>query len=271
LRLLFIGDVVGRSGRQAVFDRLPGLRQRYRPDAVILNGENAAGGFGITPAICQELYAAGVDVVTLGNHAWDQREIIGHIDGDPRLVRPLNLLPGTPGRGIAEVELPRGGRLVVIQVIGRLFMGHGHDDPFRALDAALARYISGPDVIVVDLHAEATSEKAALGHMLDGRVALAAGTHTHVPTADAWIMPGGTAYISDVGMTGDYDSVIGMDKGIALARFRSSVPGPRLAPATGDATLCAVLLDTDSRGLAAAIHPIRTGGRLPETLPEIQP
>ncbi len=264
MRLLFCGDVVGRAGRKVLLQKLPELRSELRLDAVLVNGENAAGGFGITPALCQEFYAAGADLITTGNHVFDQRELIGYSDREPRLIRPLNLMPGTPGRGSALLALADGRRLLVVQVMGRLFMG-AYDDPFRALDGELARYPLGTAVhaIVVDLHAEATSEKMALGHLADGRASLAAGTHTHVPTADAQILPGGTAYISDIGMTGDYNSVIGMNKQVALQRFRTSVPGPRNTPALGEATLCAVYLETDdATGLARTLTPIRQGGRL---------
>ena len=261
--------MVGRSGRKALLDALPALRDRLRLDALIVNGENAAGGFGITPQIAAELFTAGVDAITLGNHAWDQRELIGFIGSEPRIVRPLNMAPGTPGRGVAEVRTVRGRRLAVLQVMGRLFMGL-YDDPFRALEAELARLVLGRtvDAILVDVHAEATSEKASIGHFLDGRVSLVAGTHTHIPTADAHVLPGGTAYVTDVGMTGDYDSVIGMDKATAIARWRTDLPGKRLEPAQGPASLCAVLVETDdATGLARAIEPIRLGGRLPEARP----
>ena len=269
MRILFVGDIVGRAGRRVVEEHIGPLRERLRLDAVIANGENAAGGFGITPALCQELYAAGVDVLTLGNHLFDQREIIGAMDDDARLVRPLNMMPSTPGRGVARLTTAKGRRLVVIQVIGRLFM-RDYDDPFRALDAELARHALGgtADAIVVDVHAEATSEKMALGHLVDGRVSLVAGTHTHVPTADAMILPGGTGYVSDLGMCGDYDSVIGMDKATALARFRTHLPTPRLEAALGEATLAALFLDTDEKGLARRVAPLRLGGRLEATMPE---
>jgi len=270
MRILFCGDVVGRAGRKVLLQRLPELRAALRLDAVVVNGENAAGGFGITPALCQDFYAAGADLITTGNHVFDQRDLIGYSERDPRLIRPLNMLPGTPGRGSAQVALPDGRRLLVLQVIGRLFMG-SYDDPFRALEGELARYPLGASVqaIVVDLHAEATSEKMALGHLADGRASLVAGTHTHVPTADAQILPGGTAFVSDIGMTGDYDSVIGMSKAIALQRFRTHVPGPRNTPALGDATLCAMFLETDdATGLARRIAPVRLGGRLPPAWPE---
>jgi metallophosphoesterase (TIGR00282 family) len=261
VRILYVGDVVGRSGRSVVAAELKGLKERLRLDAAIVNGENAAGGFGLTAAIANELFAAGADLITMGNHVWDQRELIAHIDREPRIVRPLNLAPGTPGRGVAELRTAKGQRVVVIQVLGRLFMGL-YDDPFRALEAELRRHALGgtAQAIMVDVHAEATSEKVALGHFLDGRVSLVAGTHTHVPTADARILPGGTGYITDVGMTGDYDSVIGMDKAGSLLRWRSDVPGQRLTPAGGEAMLCAVFVETDDRtGLARRIEPVRLG------------
>jgi metallophosphoesterase (TIGR00282 family) len=269
MRLLFCGDVVGRVGRKVLLEQLPKLRAELGLDAVIVNGENAAGGFGITPAICQDFFAAGCDLITTGNHVFDQREIIPLLERDARLIRPLNMMPGTPGRGSAELRLVDGRRLVALQIMGRLFMGP-YDDPFRALEGELAKHSLGATVhaLVVDLHAEATSEKMALGHLADGRASAVIGTHTHVPTADAWIMPGGTAYITDVGMTGDYDSVIGMDKAVSLERFRSHVPGARNAPALGEATLCAVYLEIDDRtGLARRIEPLRLGARLAPALP----
>jgi 2',3'-cyclic-nucleotide 2'-phosphodiesterase len=268
LKILYVGDVVGRTGRAVVQAELPALRERLGVDSVIVNGENAAGGFGLTPAIAADLFEAGADLVTLGNHAWDQRELVGHIQTEPRIIRPMNMQPGTPGQGIGTCRTPRGRRVVVMQVMGRLFTGL-YGDPFRQLQEALSAWFLGgnADAIIVDVHAEATSEKTALGHFLDGRVSLVVGTHTHVPTADHRILPGGTAYITDVGMTGDYDSVIGMDKGISLERWQSSVPGPRLQPATGPATLCAVLVTTDPKtGLATAIQPIRCGGSLEATV-----
>ncbi len=271
MRILYVGDVVGRSGREVALAHLARLRQQLRLDAIVVNGENAAGGFGITAAICQDFFSAGADLITTGNHVFDQRDLIGHIGNEPRLIRPLNMAPGTPGRGVGEVRLADGRRLVVIQLMGRLFMG-SYDDPFRALDDALTRTPLGSSAqaIMGDIHAEATSEKMAIGHVADGRVSMVAGTHTHIPTADAQILPGGTAYISDVGMTGDYDSVIGMDKDNAIKRFRSNLPGPRLTPTLGEATFCAVLLETDDQtGLARVIEAIRFGGRLrPSHSPE---
>ncbi len=269
MKILFVGDIVGRAGRAAAMAELPGLRERLGLDAVIVNAENAAGGFGLTAAIAADLFAAGADLLTLGNHAWDQRELIGHIQTEPRIIRPLNMQPGTPGQGVGNCRTARGRRIVVLQVMGRLFTGL-YGDPFAHLETALGSWFLGgnADAIIVDVHAEATSEKAAIGHFLDGRVSLVVGTHTHVPTADYRVLPGGTAYISDVGMTGDYDSVIGMDKAISLERWRSSVPGPRLQPAGGAATLCAILVETDPKtGLATGITPLRLGGSLERTSP----
>ena len=241
MRILYIGDVVGRAGRAILLAELPGLRPALRLDTVIVNGENAAGGYGLTAVIADEFLAAGADVITMGNHVWDQRELIGHIDREPRIVRPLNLGPGTPGRGVAE----HGPRAASGCWCCRCWAGCSWalvDDPFRALDAELKKHALGgtAQAIVVDIHAEATSEKLAIGHLLDGRVSLVAGTHTHVPTADARILPGGTGYITDLGMTGDYDSVIGMDKAGSLHRWRTDLPGQRLTPATGEAMLCGV-------------------------------
>jgi len=269
MRLLFVGDVVGRSGRAVLLTELPKLRAALALEAVIVNAENAAGGYGLTAVIANEFFEAGADILTMGNHVWDQRELITHIDREPRIVRPLNLGPGTPGRGVAEMRTPRGQRVVVVQVLGRLFMALA-DDPFRALDTELARHALGgtAQAIVVDLHAEATSEKLALAHHLDGRVSLIGGTHTHVPTADARILAGGSGYITDLGMTGDYDSVIGMDKAASLQKWRSDLPVARLAPAMGEGMLCGVFVETNDRtGLARWIEPVRVGHGLSVRMP----
>ena len=220
MRILFIGDVVGRSGRNIVAERLPGLVRDWKLDLVIINGENAAGGFGITEAIYQDLIDAGADAVTLGNHAWDQKEALVFIERAPRLIRPLNYPKGTPGRGSAMIEAKTGARALVINAMGRVFMD-ALDDPFAAVDRELVACTlkSGADAIILDMHAETTSEKQAMGHFLDGRVSLVVGTHTHAPTADHRVLPGGTAFMSDVGMTGDYDSVIGMTKDEPIGRF----------------------------------------------------
>jgi hypothetical protein len=237
-----------------------------------VNGENAAGGYGLTAKIANQFFELGADLITLGNHAWDQRELIGHIATEPRIVRPLNMAPGAPGQGIGEVRTAAGGRLVVIQVLGRLFMGLA-DDPVRAIEAELERLELGKDVqaILIDVHAEATSEKLAHGHLFDGRVSAVVGTHTHVPTADARLLAGGTAFMTDVGMTGDYDSVIGMDKHASIDRWRSPLPGRKMEPAQGEATFCAVLIETDERsGLAVRIEPVRLGGAMPAAMPAIR-
>ena len=269
MRLLYFGDIVGRAGRQFLLARLPQLRDQLAADFVVANGENAAGGFGITPKICADLYEAGVDVITTGNHAWDQREIISYIDSDRRLLRPLNYPAGTPGSGVGIFEIEGGRAVMVAQVIGRLFM-EPLDDPFAALDRELDKVEIGGtvDAVIVDLHCDATSESMALGHFVDGRASLAIGSHTHVPTADAQILLGGTAYQTDAGMCGDYDSVIGMKKEAPIARFTRKLPTERLEPATGAATLCAVFVETDDRtGLATSIAPLRTGGRLAAAWP----
>ncbi len=267
MTILFSGDVVGRSGREVVIERLPGLRQELGLDFVVLNGENAAGGFGITEKICAAFYDDGVDAITTGNHVWDQREIIGYIGRDPRLLRPLNYPRTAPGAGAGVYETVRGRKVLVVHVMCRLFM-NPLDDPFACVDAALKKHPLGGavDAAVVDIHGEATSEKMAMGHFVDGRASLAVGSHTHAPTADAQILPGGTAYQTDAGMCGDYDSVIGMEKANAIQRFTRKMPTERLKPAMGPATLCAVLCQTDDKtGLATRVTPVRLGGRLEET------
>ncbi len=270
MRLLYLGDVVGRSGRTAVTERLPRLRECLRLDFVVVNGENAAHGFGISTTICEQFLAAGVDVVTTGNHAWDQREIIGYIDQQPRLLRPRNYPKGTPGRGAGLFTAGTGRKVLVVQVMGRLFMDP-LDDPFAAAEEELARHRlgGGADAVILDVHAEATSEKMAFGHQFDGRASLVVGSHSHVPTADAHILRGGTAYQTDAGMCGDYDSVIGMKKDAAITRFVRKIPGERLSPAEGPATVCGVFVETDdATGLARRVEPIRLGGRLPPQVPE---
>lgn len=271
MRLLYCGDIVGRAGREAVTEHLPGLRSRLGLDFVAVNGENAAHGFGITADICRKIYEAGADCILLGNHAWDQRDIIGYIDSDPRLIRPINYPQGTPGRGEALIDIGRGRKVYVLQVMARLFMDP-LDDPFAAAERALAthRLKREADAILVDMHGEATSEKTSFGHFLDGRASLVAGTHTHVPTADAQILNGGTAYITDVGMCGDYDSVIGMRKEAPIDRFRRKMPGDRLGPAEGEGTLCAVYVETDdATGLATRVEAVRVGPRLANAVPEV--
>ena len=269
MRILFVGDVFGRSGRAVVQAQLPNLRSRWALDCVVVNGENAAGGNGITEVICTEILDAGADCVTLGNHAFDQREALVFIARQPRLVRPLNYPPGTPGRGAALIELPDGRSVLVLNVMGRLFMD-ALDDPFAGLEREIGACPLGQacDAVVVDVHAEATSEKMAIGTVLDGRASLVVGTHTHIPTADHRILPGGTAYLTDAGMTGDYDSIIGVAKEEPIRRFIQKTPGSRHEPANGPATLCGIAVETDDRtGLALNVAPVRIGGVLGEARP----
>lgn len=269
MRILFVGDVVGRSGRTIVLETLPGLIADWKLDLVVVNGENAAGGFGITEAIYNELIDAGADCITLGNHAWDQREALVFIERAPRLVRPLNYPTGTPGRGAALIDTKNGKRALIINAMGRIFMDP-LDDPFAAVDRELntCALKRDADAIVLDLHCEATSEKQSMGYFCDGRISLMVGTHTHSPTADHRILPAGTAFVSDVGMTGDFDSVIGMVKEEPLNRFLRKIPGARFEPALGPATLCALAVEThDATGLAAKVAAVRIGGLLEEARP----
>jgi metallophosphoesterase (TIGR00282 family) len=269
MRILFIGDVVGRSGRAAVTTHVPSLIRDWKLDFVAVNGENAAGGFGITEAVYQELLDAGADVVTGGNHSWDQKEALVFIERAPRLLRPVNFPAGTPGRGAALVDAKNGARVLVVNVMGRIFMDP-LDDPFAAIERELAACAlkRDADAVVVDMHCEATSEKQSMGHFCDGRASLVVGTHTHTPTADHQILNGGTAFISDAGMTGDYDSVIGMAKEEPLQRFLRKIPTARFEPAPGEATLCGVAVETDdATGLARRIGAVRIGGRLEQARP----
>ena len=269
MRILFVGDVVGRSGRNAIAEYLPGMVKDWSLDFVVVNGENSAGGFGITEAIYHEFLDAGADAVTLGNHSWDQREALVFIERADRLVRPANYPRGTPGRGAALVETKNGKHALVVNALGRVFMTP-FDDPFAALERELGAYPLGvaADAIVVDFHCEATSEKQGIGFFCDGRASLVVGTHTHVPTADHQILTGGTAYMTDAGMTGDYDSIIGMQKEEPLRRFTSGIPSGRFEPAAGVATLSGVAIETDdATGLALRIAPVRVGGRLEPAKP----
>ena len=271
MRILFLGDVVGRTGREAAAAALTRLKPELCIDLAIINAENASHGFGLAPDMARALFDAGADVITLGNHAWDRKELAPYIAETPRLVRPLNFPPGTPGAGVTTVELPDGRRAVVLNAMGRLYMDP-LDCPFRGTAQELARFKLGASVaaIVVDFHAEATSEKMAFAHSFDGQVSLVVGTHTHCPSADHQILPGGTAFQSDAGMCGDYDSVIGMAKDGATIRFWRKLPGERLTPAEGDATLCGLLVETDdTTGLARTVHPLRLGGRLSQTMPPV--
>jgi metallophosphoesterase (TIGR00282 family) len=275
MRIAFFGDVVGRSGRDGLADHLPDLRRRLDLEFVIVNAENAAHGFGISENTARELFDAGADCLTLGNHAWDQKEALTYIVREPRLLRPVNFprLSDAPGAGANLFETRTGKRILVINVLGRVHMD-ALDDPFAAIDRELESCPLGMacDAAVVDMHAEATSEKMAMGHFCDGRASLVVGTHTHVPTADAQILPGGTAYQTDAGACADYDSVIGNDKDEPLRRFTTRISQGRYTPASGPATVCGVYVETDDRtGLARRIEPIRVGGRLKATIPEPEP
>ncbi len=269
MRLLFLGDIVGRAGRKAVIENLPGLRQRLKLDCVVINGENAAAGFGITEAIVEDLIDAGADAITLGNHAFDQKDTLVYIERQPRLVRPVNFPKGTPGRGGTIVKARNGADVLVLNAMGRVFMTE-LDCPFRALDNELTacRLKEGADAILVDFHAEATSEKQAMGHFLDGRASVVVGTHTHSPTADERVLPGGTAYMSDAGMCGDYNSVLGMDKDEPIHRFLTRIPRERFEPALGPATLSGLAVEIDDKtGLATWAKALRLGGVLTPTEP----
>jgi 2',3'-cyclic-nucleotide 2'-phosphodiesterase len=255
LKILFIGDIFGRPGRTIVRDRLPELRKQYAVDLVIANCENAAAGFGITPQLAEELFDLGIDVMTTGNHVWDKREIIEYFqmaDGNPhsparRLLRPANLSQGLPGWGVYEGQ-KNGVSYAVMNLQGRVFMGSS-DDPFRYVDRLLEEIKSQQSktkVIFVDFHAEASSEKVAFGWYLDGRVTAVVGTHTHIPTADETVLPKGTAYITDVGMTGPYDSVIGVKKELVIEKFLNGMPS-RFEAANGDVRLCAVVVECDDQ------------------------
>lgn len=268
MKVLFCGDIVGRAGRDVVVNELPALKRNLKVDFVVANAENAAHGFGMTEKICNELFEAGVNVITGGNHTWDKAEIIPVMERDKRILRPMNFPAGTPGRGVGAFTDGRGRRILVVNIMARLFM-ELLDDPFQAIQDALplgAPKHGGYEAVLIDLHGEATSEKMAFGHMVDGRATLVVGTHTHVPTADTMILEGGTAYQTDAGMCGDYDSVIGMTKAVSINNFLRKMPRQRMSPAEGDATLCGVLVESDDRtGLALNVAPVRVGGRLSQT------
>jgi 2',3'-cyclic-nucleotide 2'-phosphodiesterase len=264
VKLLFLGDVVGRSGRAAVNTELPGLIKKHGFDFVVVNGENAAGGFGITEEILQELIAAGADCVTTGNHVWDQKEALNFADRYDRFLRPINYPAGTPGRGANVYSAKNGARVLVVNVMGSLFMPT-LDDPFQAMSHELSACSigNGCDAVIVDMHAEASSEKQTMGFFLDGKASLVIGTHTHVPTADWRILSGGTAYMTDVGMCGDYDSVIGMDKDEPLRRSTTKIAGGRLVPSQGPGALSGLAVEVDDRtGLARRVAPLRLGAGL---------
>ena len=274
MRILFLGDVMGRAGRAAISERLQPLRYTLSADFCVVNGENASGGMGLTSGHAQSILEAGADVVTLGDHAFDQKDMLSFIEKEPRILRPVNFGKGAPGRGSGVFAASRGRKVLVAQVLGNVFMRRAFDDPFSALESVLRAHsmgaMAGVQAAMVDFHCEATSEKMAAGHFCDGKVSLVVGTHTHVPTADAQILPGGTAYLSDAGMCGDYNSVIGMEKAEPLRRFVTGMNKERFVPAQGDVTLSGVLVDTDDRtGLARSVTPIRDGGRLAPSMPRL--
>jgi hypothetical protein len=243
MRILFVGDVVGSPGRKALARHLPALLAERGIDYSVVNVENLAGGFGVTAPTCREVLELGADVLTSGNHIWDKKEVLELIPNEPRLLRPYNYPPGCPGEGVHVGATRDGVRVAVINLQGRVFMPP-IDCPFRAADRALEEVAGRADVVLVDMHAEATSEKVAMGWYLDGRVAAVVGTHTHVPTADERVLPGGAAYITDLGMTGPYDSVIGVDRGVIVGRFLNGMPA-KFDTATKDARLCGAVVEVD--------------------------
>ncbi len=265
MKIFFIGDIYGRSGRDAIAAHLPNIRAEYAPDLVIANADNASHGVGPTIGIVKELYTAGIDLLTGGDHSLNQKDLLPHMDREPWVLRPLNYPDTTPGKGWHIVETPTRKKILVIHALGRVYIGKLCDDPFDAVDKIIRKHVLGKtvDAIFIDFHAEATSEKNAFGLFLDGRVSAVIGTHTHVPTADARILPQGTAYMTDAGMTGDYDSVIGADKQQPLQYFRTGLKLDRYKPAEGVGTLCGVLIETDdATGLARHITPIKRGGAI---------
>ncbi len=270
MKILFLGDIVGRAGRKAITERLPGLRERWRLDFVVVNGENATGGMGLTAAHAKSFLEAGADVITLGDHAFDQKEMLSFCEQEPRIIRPLNYAKGAPGQGVRLFSDARGRKVLVAQVLGQVFMKRPFDDPFSTIEAALKPYPLGgqAQAVLVDVHCEATSEKMAMGHFLDGRASVVVGTHTHVPTADAMILPGGTAYQTDAGMCGDYNSVIGMNKAEPMRRFVTGMAKGRFEPALGEATLSGLYVETDDRtGKATRVEMVREGGILQSSTP----
>jgi metallophosphoesterase (TIGR00282 family) len=261
---------MGRAGRRAITENLPRLRDEWRLDFVVVNGENASNGMGLSGEHAKLLLGAGVDCLTLGDHAFDQRDMLQFIESEPRIIRPLNFAKGAPGRGFRLFNAPGGRKVLVLQVLGQVFMKRAFDDPFSAVEKVLKSHPRGglAQAIIVDVHCEATSEKMAMGHFCNGKASLVVGTHTHVPTGDAQILEGGTAYLTDAGMCGDYDSVIGMEKTEPMRRFITGMPKSRFTPANGEATLSGVFVDTDDRtGAAKTVKMVRVGGRLEQATP----
>lgn len=268
MRILFLGDVMGRCGRDGVQRYLPQLRRDYNFDFVIVNGENASHGRGITEKHYRELLDAGADVITLGDHAFDQKETLSTIVREDTMLRPINMSDAAPGRGAMMYESQGGQRVLVINALGRVFM-NPINDPFAAVDDALNACPLGDvaDAAIVDFHAEATSEMQGMGHFCDGRASLVVGTHTHIPTADHRILSGGTAIMSDAGMCGDYDSVIGMQADEPVNRFVTGMPKERFTPAEGNPSVCGVAIETGADGLCTYVAPLRIGGSISEALP----
>ena len=270
MKILFLGDVVGRSGRTAIIEQLAKLREDWKLDFVVVNGENASNGAGLTSAHAKALLDAGADVLTLGDHSFDQKDMIQFCEAEPRIIRPLNFSKSAPGKGAKVFEASRGRKVLVAQALGQVFMKRPFDDPFSALETMLKAHPMGGHVnaSLIDIHCEATSEKMAVGHFCDGRASIVVGTHTHVPTSDTMILPGGTAFQSDAGMCGDYNSVIGMDKAEPLRRFITGMPKGRFEPANGEATLSGIYVETDDRtGKATRVEAVRQGGRLSQQGP----
>lgn len=269
MRILFLGDIMGRSGRDAVIKHLPEIKEKLNPDSIIINIENAAHGKGINEKICKQLFEHGASCLTSGNHMWDKREIIFYIDKEPRLIRPINYPENTPGKGSYIQTLSDGRKFLVVNAMCRLFMDP-LDDPFAAMKDLTDKYTLGKniDAIFLDFHGETTSEKMSMAAYMDGKISAVVGTHTHIPTADCQIFPGGTAFQSDAGMCGDYDSVIGVRKDIAIHRFTRKMPGEKMEPASGEGTICGTFIETDGKtGLSKRIEPVRIGPRLIETIP----
>lgn len=270
MKILFLGDVVGRTGRQGITSRLKQLRDGWAADFVVLNAENASNGVGLTGAHAKVLLGAGVDCITLGDHAFDQKDMLQFIESEPRVLRPINFAKSAPGKGARIFDVAGGRKILVAQVLGQVFMKRPFDDPFSALDQVLRAHPMGGlvNASLIDIHCEATSEKMAVGHFCDGRASVVVGTHTHVPTADAMILPGGAAYQSDAGMCGDYNSVIGMDPVEPLRRFVTGMSKGRFTPAAGEATLSGLFIETDDRtGKAKRVAMVRDGGALLATSP----
>jgi len=272
MRILFLGDVVGRAGRTAIVERLKGLRSDWRLDFVVVNGENATRGAGLTATHAKAILEAGADCITLGDHAFDQRDMLQFINQEPRIIRPLNFAKNAPGKGAKLFQDARGRKILVTQVLGQVFMKRPFDDPFSAVDTVLKSHPLGglAQAILVDIHCEATSEKMGMGHWCDGRASVVVGTHTHIPTADAQILPRGTAFQADAGMCGDYNSVIGMEKEEPMRRFITGMGKGRFVPAMGEATLSGLFVETcDKTGKALDLKMVRVGGSLQPSGPEM--